>query len=176
MRFFAAEGNNGVSLCGQANTACIFAGIREKQVKIRSGMPLRILMWGVFGVILKRSIKDTFSLIVLLYDQKYQKSFKRAFLPLKKHLPRARVSRASHAWQVRAANGRVKVGGFTALRGFSYTTRANITHEKAEQIRARIVCTPAEKEWRGRGWSLCVAGKLRYSFYFVCWIYLSFIL
>ena len=32
-----------------------------------------------------------------------QKSFKRAFLPLKKHLPRARVSRASHAWQARAA-------------------------------------------------------------------------
>ena len=25
------------------------------------------------------------------------------------------------------------------------TTRANISHEKAEQIRARIVCTPAEK-------------------------------
>ena len=25
------------------------------------------------------------------------------------------------------------------------TTRANIAHEEAEQIRARIVCTPAEK-------------------------------
>ena len=25
------------------------------------------------------------------------------------------------------------------------TTRANISHEKAEQIRARIVCTPAER-------------------------------
>ena len=49
----------------------------------------------------------------------------------------------SSAWQVRAANGRVKVGGFTALRGFSYTTRANIVHEEVEQIRARIVCTPA---------------------------------
>ena len=29
------------------------------------------------------------------------------------------------------------------------TTRASIAHEKAEQIRARIVCTPAEK--RGAG-------------------------
>ena len=29
------------------------------------------------------------------------------------------------------------------------TTRANIAHEIAEQIRARIVCTPAEK--RGAG-------------------------
>ena len=44
----------------------------------------------------------------------------------------------------------VKVGGFTALHSFIYTTRANISHEKAEQIRARIVCTPAEKE--GRAW------------------------
>ena len=94
--------------------------------------------------------KETFSFIVLLYDQKYQKSFKRAFLPLKKHLPRARVSRASHAWQVRAAKDKAKIGGFAALRGFNYTTRANIAHEKAEQIRARIACTPAEKEWRGR--------------------------
>jgi hypothetical protein len=37
-----------------------------------------------------------------------------------------------------------KVGGFITLRNLSYTTRANIVHEKAEQIRARIVCTPAE--------------------------------
>ena len=29
------------------------------------------------------------------------------------------------------------------------TTRANISHEKAEQIRARIVCTPAEKRVAG---------------------------
>ena len=45
----------------------------------------------------------------------------------------------------------VKVGGFTAPHGFLYTTRANISHEKAEQIRARIVCTPAEK-WVARAW------------------------
>ena len=56
---------------------------------------------------------------VLLCDQKYQKSFKRAFLPLKKHLPRARVSRASHAWRVRAAQDKVKIGGF-ALSATSY--------------------------------------------------------
>ena len=63
--------------------------------------------------------KDTFSFIVLFSDEKYQKSFKRAFLPLKKHLPRARVSRASHAWRVRAAKGRAKAGGF-ALPATSY--------------------------------------------------------
>ena len=87
--------------------------------------------------------KVTFSSLVLFTDEKYQKSFKRAFLPLKKHPPRARVSRASHAWQVRAAKDKVKIGGFIALRNLNHTTRANKVHEKAEQIRARIVCTPA---------------------------------
>ena len=36
-----------------------------------------------------------------------------------------------------------KVAGFAAPHDFSYTTRANISHEEAEQIRARIVYTPA---------------------------------
>ena len=76
-------------------------------------------------------------------DGVYQKSFKRIFHPLKNLLPRARVSRASRAWQARAAKDKVKIGDFAALRGFNYTTRANIAHEKAEQIRARIACTPA---------------------------------
>ena len=43
----------------------------------------------------------------------------------------------------------MKVGGFIAPHNLSHTTRANISHEKAEQIRARIVCTPAEKRWAG---------------------------
>ena len=68
--------------------------------------------------------------------------------------PRARVSRASRAWQVCAVNGRAKVGSFAALHGFSYTTRANISHEKAEQIRARIVCTPAINAGRAWVWYL----------------------
>ena len=89
--------------------------------------------------------------MVLLCDQKYQKSFKRAFLPLKKHLPRARVCRASHAWQVRAARWQSESRQFCNLHDFSYTTRANISHEIAEQIRARIVCTPAEKRGAGVG-------------------------
>ena len=53
------------------------------------------------------------------------------------------VARSS-AWRVRAAKGKVQVGGFATLRNFNYTTRANISHEIAEQIRARIACTPAE--------------------------------
>ena len=64
------------------------------------------------------------------------------------HSPRARVSRASHAWQVCAAKDRAKIGSFTALRSLNHTTRANIAHEEAEQIRARIVCTPAESARR----------------------------
>ena len=89
-------------------------------------------------------------------DGVYQKSFKRAFFPLKKHPPRARVSRASHAWRVRAANDKVKIGDFAAPHSFGYTTRANISREKAEQIRARIVCTPAEKRWAGVGKALAL--------------------
>ena len=38
---------------------------------------------------------------------------------------------------------------FCALRNLSYTTRANISHEKTEQIRARIACTPAINAGRG---------------------------
>ena len=64
------------------------------------------------------------------------------------HSPRARVSRASHAWRVRAAKDKVKIGSFATPHGFSHATRANISHEEAEQIRARIVRTPAESARR----------------------------
>ena len=57
----------------------------------------------------------------------------------------------SSAWRVRAAQNKAKIGSFAALRGFNYTTRANISHEETEQIRARIVCTPAEKRGAGVG-------------------------
>ena len=39
----------------------------------------------------------------------------------------------------------IKAGGFATLYNFNHTTRANISHEKSEQIRARIACTPAER-------------------------------
>ncbi len=55
---------------------------------------------------------------------------------------------------------------FCALCNLNHTTRANIAHEKAEQIRARIACTPAEKEWRGRGWSKCADGTESVLFIF----------
>ena len=107
-------------------------------------------------------------LIVLLCDQKYQKSFKRIFHPLKNLPPRARVSRASHAWQVRAAQGKAKTDSLTALRNFNYTTRANISHEIAEQIRARIVSTPARK-MGGAGVGL-VCALTEWSYIFLFWL------
>ena len=98
-------------------------------------------------------------LIVLFSDEKYQKSARRTrAVLLPNHWRRARVSRASHAWQVRAAQGKAKTDSLTALRNFNYTTRANIAHEKAEQIRARIACTPAEKRWAGVGKVLALTG------------------
>ena len=54
----------------------------------------------------------------------------------------------SNAWQVCTARDKSKIDGFATPHSFSYTTRANISHEKAEQIRARIVCTPAINAWR----------------------------
>ena len=44
------------------------------------------------------------------------------------------VARSS-AWRVCAIKGRVKVGSFAILHDFNHTTRADIAHEKAEQIR-----------------------------------------
>ena len=94
-------------------------------------------------------------------DGVYQKSARRTCaVLLPNHRRRARVSRASRAWRVRAARGKVvKVGSFAALHGFIYTTRANISHEIAEQICARIVCTPTYK---------CKAGINTYAEH-VCW-------
>ena len=90
--------------------------------------------------------KETFLFIALFTDEKRGKSHVRGLSSLLHTSLRVHelVVRSS-AWQVRAANGKAKVGGFATPHGFSYTTRANISHEKAEQIRARIVCTPAYK-------------------------------
>ena len=68
--------------------------------------------------VMKKS-KRNFAFLVLLRDQKYQKSSKRAFPSLCKLFPRARVSRASRAWQVHAANGKAKVDSLT-LSAISY--------------------------------------------------------
>ena len=96
-----------------------------------------------------KKLKNDF-FIVLFNDEKYQKSARRTHAVL---LPNHRgvhelVARAMRGKCMRQ-RGKGKIGSFTALRNLNYTTRANISHEIAEQIRARIVCTPAEK--RGAG-------------------------
>ena len=53
------------------------------------------------------------------------------------------VARAMRGECVRQ-RGRERTSSLASLRNLSHTTRANISHEIAEQIRARIVCTPAE--------------------------------
>ena len=60
--------------------------------------------------------------------------------------------------------GQSKSRWFCALRNLDYTTRANISHEKAEQIRARIACTPAEKRGGGRESNMCADGMERVYF------------
>ena len=57
------------------------------------------------------------------------------------------VARAMRGKYVRQ-RGKGKIDSFAAPRNLNYTTRANISHEKAEQIRARIACTPAESARR----------------------------
>ena len=87
--------------------------------------------------------KDTF-LLSYFCMTKSTKSHQRERSPLFESSSRVHelVARSS-AWRVRAAKDRAKVGSFAALRNLSYTTRANISPEKTEQIRARIACTPA---------------------------------
>ena len=95
--------------------------------------------------------KVTFLLLALLSDQKRGKSHLRGFYILLKITFRVHelVARAMRGECVRHRSN-VKVGGFIALRNLNHTTRANISREKAEQIRARIVCTPAINA--GRAW------------------------
>ena len=50
------------------------------------------------------------------------------------------------------------------LRSLNHTTRANTAHEKAEQIRARIVCTPAEKRGAGVGGACAPTGQSDYLY------------
>ena len=92
--------------------------------------------------------KDTF-LFWYFCVTKSTKSHQRECSSLFEISPRVHelVARAMRGKCMRHRNN-VKVGGFATLHDFSHTTRANISHEKAEQIRARIVCTPAESARR----------------------------
>ena len=79
-------------------------------------------------------------------DQKRGKSHLRGFSILLKNTFRVHefVARAMRGECVRHG-AKHKSAVLPLPRNLNYTTRANIAHEEAEQIRARIVCTPAEK-------------------------------
>ena len=91
-----------------------------------------------------------FFFLALFTDEKRGKSHIRERSPLLYISSRVHeLVAGSNAWRVRAVKRQCKSRRFHVLRNLSHTTRANISHEKAEQIRARIVCTPAESAWRG---------------------------
>ena len=77
-------------------------------------------------------------------ETEYTKNHQRERSTLFEISPRVHelVARAMRGECVRQ-RGKAKIGSFAAPLNFSHTTRANISHEKTEQIRARIVCTPA---------------------------------
>ena len=89
--------------------------------------------------------KETF-LLSYFCVTKSTKSHQRERSPLFENSSRVHelVARAMRGKCMRQ-RGKGKIGSFTALRNLNYTTRANISHEIAEQIRARIVSTPAYK-------------------------------
>ena len=93
--------------------------------------------------------KDTF-LLEFFSVTKSTKSQQGGLAPssFRTSVRRARVSRASHAWRVCAVRDKAKVGSFVALHNLNYTTRANISHEIAEQIRARKLARPLKKDGR----------------------------
>ena len=101
--------------------------------------------------------------IVLLRDQKYQKSARRTCaVLLPNHRRRARVSRASHAWQVRAAHGRVKVGSI-APSAISYY---HACEHSARESRADSCTHCLHARWimgGGRDSSTCADGTIKIS-------------
>ena len=70
------------------------------------------------------------------------------------HSPRARVSRASRAWQVRAANGRAKAGGFV-LSAISTIPRVRTYHTKKPSRFVHALSARPLKVQGGREFSLC---------------------
>ncbi len=121
---------------------------------------IMVVFCGLSMMLTRNNHKDTFLLLALFTDEKRGKSHLRGLSSLLKNASRVHelVARAVRGECVRHRNN-VKVGGFATLRNFNHTTRANIAHEIAEQIRARIVCTPAYKG---------VAGINTYAKH-VCW-------
>ena len=107
--------------------------------------------------------KDTF-LLSYFSVRKSTKSQQGGLAPSSLQPPRrARVSRASHAWQVRAANGKAKVGGF-ALLAISTIPRVRTYHTRKPSRFVHALSARPLKVQGGREFSLCADGMESISF------------
>ena len=87
--------------------------------------------------------------IVLLCDQKYQKSARRTrAVLLPNHWRRARVCRASHAWQVRTANGKAKAGDFAAPTVSAIPRERTYHTKKSSRFVHALPARPHINVWR----------------------------
>ena len=85
---------------------------------------------GVCALMPEKILKETFLLLALFTDEKRGKSHLRGLSSLLKNTLRVHeLVAGSSAWRVRAAQNKAKIGSFAAPHDFSYTTRANISHE-----------------------------------------------
>ena len=96
-------------------------------------------------------------------DGVYQKSARRTHaVLLPNHWRRARVSRASRAWQVRAIKNKSQVGGFTALRDL-ILPRVRTYHTKKPSRFVHALSARPLKVQGGRGFGLCADGIIKIS-------------
>ena len=88
-------------------------------------------------------------------DGVYQKSARRTHAVLiPNHWRRARVSRASHAWQICATNGKAKVGSLT-LSAISPIPRERTYHTREPSRFVHALPARPLKVQGGRGFGLC---------------------
>ena len=87
--------------------------------------------------------------------------------PLKKYPPRARVSRASHAWRVRATNGKAKVGDFSALRNL-ILPRVRTHHTKKPSRFVHALSARPHSRVGGRGEVLAADGTIEINHTSLC--------
>ena len=90
-----------------------------------------------------------------------------SFPPLKKYPPRARVSRASHAWRVRATNGKAKVGDFSALRNL-ILPRVRTHHTKKPSRFVHALSARPHSRVGGRGEVLAADGTIEINHTSLC--------
>ena len=124
-------------------------------------LPLFVL-FVLFGQA-KRTLKDKYHkvtfFIVLFSDEKYQKSARRTHaVLLPNHRRRARVSRASHAWQVHAAKRQRESRRFCRLHGFILPRVRTYHTKKPSRFVHALSARPLKNGWRGRESNMCADG------------------